>query len=94
MAWAVQECYRQSVDTTGENRRAVLGDALFLLRFPTMPLRDFANQVCMSLLSFWAPKPPIHTRCMMRFSMATVSTFRAASRRCKVTLYALCVREL
>ena len=45
MDWATQECYRQNVDASGDNRRNVLGDGLFLIRFPTIPLRDFANQV-------------------------------------------------
>ncbi len=43
MSWAVEECSRQCLENSGENKRKVLGDALFLIRFPTMPLREFAN---------------------------------------------------
>ncbi len=43
MNWAVEECSRQCLENNGDNKRKVLGDALFLIRFPTMPLREFAN---------------------------------------------------
>ena len=41
--WAVAECTRQGRDTSPQQCRDVLGDALYLLRLPTMTPRDFAD---------------------------------------------------
>ncbi|XP_034233359.1 BTB/POZ domain-containing protein 6-B isoform X2 [Thrips palmi] len=41
--WAGAECLRKEIDATADNKRAVLGTALFLVRLPTMSLEDFAN---------------------------------------------------
>lgn len=41
--WATAECGRRDVDTTPQNKRDVLGTALYLLRIPTMSLEEFAN---------------------------------------------------
>ncbi|KAJ8308449.1 hypothetical protein KUTeg_013323 [Tegillarca granosa] len=41
--WAEAECRRQEVEPTAENKRTVLGDALNLIRVPTMSLEEFAN---------------------------------------------------
>ena len=41
--WAEAECTRQGRDTSPQQCREVLGDALYLLRFPTMTPRDFAD---------------------------------------------------
>lgn len=41
--WAEAECGRQEVEPTAENKRTVLGDALNLIRVPTMSLEEFAN---------------------------------------------------
>ena len=43
--WAEAECTRQGRDTSQQQCREVLGEALYLLRFPTMSLDDFANGV-------------------------------------------------
>ena len=43
--WAEAECTRQGRDTSQQQCREVLGEALHLLRFPTMSLDDFANGV-------------------------------------------------
>ena len=48
LCWAAEECKRQGLDNTGENYRRVLGDAIYLIRFPTLELKDFANIVAMS----------------------------------------------
>ena len=37
--WAEAECGRQELESTGENKRCVLGDCLFLIGFPTMLLQ-------------------------------------------------------
>ena len=41
--WAEAECLRQGRDPSPQQCREVLGDALYLLRFPTMTLGDFAD---------------------------------------------------
>lgn len=43
MNWAAAECKRQGLAPTTGNRRSVLGQALFLVRIPTMSLDEFAN---------------------------------------------------
>lgn len=43
LKWAVAECERRQLKDTMENLRLVLGDALFLVRIPTMTLEEFAN---------------------------------------------------
>ena len=45
MRWAQAECTRQGCDPSPQQRREVLGDALYLLRIPTMTLDEFANGV-------------------------------------------------
>ncbi|CAG9765685.1 unnamed protein product [Ceutorhynchus assimilis] len=41
--WAGAECYRREIEPTPQNKRAVLGNALYLIRIPTMALEEFAN---------------------------------------------------
>ncbi|XP_069116320.1 BTB/POZ domain-containing protein 6-B-like [Argopecten irradians] len=41
--WADSECRRCEIEPTSENKRKVLGDALFLIRIPTMKLNEYAN---------------------------------------------------
>ena len=48
--WAEAECTRQGCDTSPQQCREVLGESLYLLRFPTMTLDDIANGVGQSEL--------------------------------------------
>ncbi|XP_031349878.1 BTB/POZ domain-containing protein 6 isoform X2 [Photinus pyralis] len=41
--WATAECLRRDLDPTPSNKRYVLGNALYLVRIPTMTLEEFAN---------------------------------------------------
>lgn len=41
--WASAECLRQDLEPTPQNKRSVLGNALYLIRIPTMSLEEFAN---------------------------------------------------
>lgn len=41
--WAGAECNRREIEPTPQNKRAVLGSALYLVRIPTMTLEEFAN---------------------------------------------------
>lgn len=41
--WATAECGRRDMEMTPQNKRDVLGSALYLLRIPTMSLEEFAN---------------------------------------------------
>ncbi|XP_034833913.2 BTB/POZ domain-containing protein 6-B isoform X2 [Maniola hyperantus] len=43
LAWAHAECVRRETDITPANKRAMLGSAIYLIRFPTMTLEEFAN---------------------------------------------------
>ena len=43
LQWAEAECLRQELSTTSENKRKVLGRAIYLIRIPAMSLEDFAN---------------------------------------------------
>jgi len=45
LAWSKKECQRQELPETPENQRCVLGNVLSFIRFPTMSLREFANEV-------------------------------------------------
>ena len=44
-AWAEAECLRQKLDPSGENKRTVLGDCLFLIGFPSMLPKDLVHVV-------------------------------------------------
>ena len=46
--WAAAECKRRQLQVDSTNCRYVLGDALFLIRLPTMALEDFANDAAQS----------------------------------------------
>ena len=48
--WAEAECTRQGRDTSPQQCREVLGEALYLIRFPTMALENFANVAARSKL--------------------------------------------
>lgn len=41
--WAKAECSRKELELTPQNMRSVLGNALYLVRIPTMSLDEFAN---------------------------------------------------
>ncbi|XP_013877556.1 BTB/POZ domain-containing protein 6-B [Austrofundulus limnaeus] len=41
--WAAAECKRRGLAPSAQNRREVLGPALFLVRIPSMSLEEFAN---------------------------------------------------
>ncbi|XP_038206449.1 BTB/POZ domain-containing protein 6-B isoform X2 [Zerene cesonia] len=43
LAWAQAECVRREIEPTPTNKRAMLGGAIYLIRFPTMTLEEFAN---------------------------------------------------
>lgn len=46
--WAEAECGRQDLDPSIENKRQVLGKAIYMIRVPTMALEDFANGAAQS----------------------------------------------
>lgn len=41
--WAAAECVRKELEPSAQNKRAVLGNSLYLIRIPTMSLDEFAN---------------------------------------------------
>eukprot|EP00112_Aurelia_sp_Birch-Aquarium-sp1_P006454 Seg1713.2 transcript_id=Seg1713.2/GoldUCD/mRNA.D3Y31 product="BTB/POZ domain-containing protein 2" protein_id=Seg1713.2/GoldUCD/D3Y31 len=46
--WSDHECRRQNIPNSPENKRKLLGDALYLIRFPLMTLEEFANHAAQS----------------------------------------------
>jgi len=48
LQWAAAECKRRNLQVDSTNCRNVLGDALYLIRLPTMALEDFANDAAQS----------------------------------------------
>ncbi|KAG7999994.1 BTB/POZ domain-containing protein 3 [Nibea albiflora] len=46
--WAEAECQRQELTSSTDNKRKVLGKAMYLIRIPTMALDDFANGAAQS----------------------------------------------
>jgi len=45
LAWSSKECHRRGIAVNPENQRNVLGSVLFHIRFPTMSLVEFAQDV-------------------------------------------------
>lgn len=43
MSWSMAECVRKNLPVTPENQQSVLGEALKLIRFSLMTLKDFIN---------------------------------------------------
>ncbi|KAE9417528.1 hypothetical protein Angca_006686, partial [Angiostrongylus cantonensis] len=46
--WSTEECSRRGLEATTENRRAVLGHAVQLIRFPLMTVEEFAQSAAQS----------------------------------------------
>ncbi|XP_048245627.1 BTB/POZ domain-containing protein 6-like [Haliotis rufescens] len=46
MSWAEAECRRQGREVTPDEKREVLGECLFLIRFPSISMAQFATTVC------------------------------------------------
>lgn len=46
--WAGRECQRLSIPLTVENKRRVLGDAFYSIRFPLMSVKEFTEEVAQS----------------------------------------------
>lgn len=46
--WAGHECQRLSIPLTVENKRKVLGDAFYSIRFPLMSVKEFTDEVAQS----------------------------------------------
>jgi len=50
--WSKRECRRKGLEETPDNQRSVLGNALYLIHFPTLSIKEFANEVsCTGLLT-------------------------------------------
>lgn len=90
--WAEMECTRRGLEVSGENKRKVLKEALYLIRFPLMNIEEFAMNVAQSglltdkevvnLFLYYtvASKPsvpfPIEPRCCITSDECTVSRFQ------------------
>ena len=45
LAWSIKECHRRGIAVNTGNQRTVLGSVLYHIRFPTMSLIEFAQDV-------------------------------------------------
>jgi BTB/POZ domain-containing protein 3/6 len=45
LTWAHNACVKSDIEPTPQNKRQILGHALFLIRIPTMTLEQYANHV-------------------------------------------------
>ncbi|XP_046386661.1 BTB/POZ domain-containing protein 1-like isoform X2 [Ischnura elegans] len=95
--WSEAECRRQQLPPTPENRRAVLGRVLGLVRFPLMTVEEFAvgaaqsglltDREVVSLFLYFTvnPKPPVSfvdsPRCCMTGKEQCVSRFQQIESR-------------
>ena len=43
--WSGKQCLKSGIEATGENRRAILGDAIYNIRFLAMSKEDFSHHV-------------------------------------------------
>ena len=48
LMWSNHECLKNGFETTDENRRAVIGDAIYEIRFLSMTMKEFAQYVSSS----------------------------------------------
>lgn len=95
--WAEQECLRQQLPVTAENKRLVLGRSLTLIRFPLMTVEEFAggaaqssiltDREVVSLFLYFTvnPKPAVSfmdvPRCCMTGKEQTVCRFQQSESR-------------
>ena len=90
-SWAEAECTRQGRDVEPKQCRKILGDALYLIRLPTMTLNEFANgalqsgilskQEIIDIIRFFGaddkPKLQFPTTCRKEQNIATCKRFQS-----------------
>jgi len=97
LKWSEAECVRQTLQSSAENKRAVLGRVLGQIRFPLMTVEEFAQGVaqsgiltdreCVSLFLHFTvnPKPPVGfldvPRCSMTGKEQTVGRYQQIESR-------------
>ncbi|XP_022087648.1 BTB/POZ domain-containing protein 6-like [Acanthaster planci] len=89
--WADAECSRKGLYPNPENKRKVLGKALYLVRIPTMPVEEYANEAAQCglltlqettdvFLHFMAAnKPKLQFACHPRKGLRTCKVHRFQS---------------
>jgi BTB/POZ domain-containing protein 3/6 len=95
LRWSSNECYKQEVEDTPENQRTAMKDLIYLVRFPTMTLDEFANgpaqsevltakEVTEIFLYFTAvnkPKVPFPTKRRTGLKVHTCHRFQSSAYR-------------
>ncbi|XP_071800936.1 BTB/POZ domain-containing protein 6-B-like [Asterias amurensis] len=91
LRWADAECNRKGMHPNPENKRKVLGKALYLVRIPTVPVTEFANDAAQSglltlmettnvFLYYMAKnKPKLQFVCLPRKGLQTCKVHRFQS---------------
>ncbi|XP_062531974.1 BTB/POZ domain containing protein isoform X5 [Bombyx mori] len=93
LAWAHAECMRRDIDPSPINKRAMLGNAIYLIRFPTMSLEEFANSAAQ--LGILTPQETIDiflhfTACskpMLSYPIKSRAGLKAQVNICQNSLY-------
>ncbi|KAL3109096.1 hypothetical protein niasHT_012658 [Heterodera trifolii] len=95
LRWADEKCRQNGIDCSGDNRRAVLGPALFQIRFPLIPKGDFSEHIVPSgvltkdemfaVLLYYSSRE-IATDCQVPSELKFTTTQR--NYICKQTLFA------
>ncbi|KAI3421821.1 hypothetical protein GPALN_012365 [Globodera pallida] len=53
LRWADEKCRQNGKEPSAENRRALLGPALYKIRFPLIPQKDFTEKIGLTLQNRW-----------------------------------------
>ncbi|KAL3104783.1 hypothetical protein niasHT_022178 [Heterodera trifolii] len=75
LRWADAKCHENAIVCSAENRRAVLGPALFKIRFPLFSKEEFSEKIALNN-EYCAKKPP-HTRLRRPVGGASTEEVRA-----------------
>ena len=94
LQWATEQCRRKDIDVTDENIREILGELLFLIRFPNMGMECFTELVSTSDILKDDEKVAIYQQMSRSYSRLTPTFDRAGSVFHATALFSSNPREL